>query len=1456
MLHAAVAPSLPASAVTHSVTGNFSEGLPDGVKELLIFKKNYVELWRTEMCTGGDKPLAFVTSTQLNAPPACVAVCRPPGFPVDVIAMCFDDFHVSFVMYNPVLMRFRTLLLVQLDDREVSHVMTPLDPIMRAHSSGKYIVVLARRHHLFFLPLLGPTNPGNMPTSDSGEMEEAVIDSAGAGDAKPAATPVGDWGDEDDYDEDDTKQRAIADDGVVQKEALPEQNNCKTVFLSGTLLRLGTISMFTLSKTVKNTLRYVRDLQFVGSSGEPLLGVLCERRPTWAGRVKLVEWRTKAVDTNTLSMQVAWVQISGALTTHPKLLLVGEVDSVPYNVTHMIPVESSSQTPSGVICFGINTVMHITTKRGYGVYFNSTGMEECGSNKSSAMSYGKMSWCDAKLESSTALFRVNFSLANCTATIFSPRSSDSLQILAVSEEDGVVAVLEFLSQGANVHDIQISVLASGCYCSSLTPISDNLFFLGSAVSFSCIASITPTNSGAIGKFKVVESIEAIGSIRDVDVVDCSNDAADCISGPRGNQSNSSWLEDTPFAELAGNTTLDPMPNLSVAQRRAIMDLAVCAGNGSAGCVFILRQSVRNSVVRREKVNAVSAFLLELPPNGKRSRAEEEQEEENRIPTNALSRLLLSGTCFTIPFIVRGESVQHERHSEFVVTSRTVYAAGIPWLGALLQLTESEVRIVSFNARKLLQRFTFFEERQLDGVKLAKSGCLVPEHKALFVLLDDGTMLLFTLKNESSAPKKTVFADNVMAFALWCDPDYVIMFLSNLTMVIKHINTGKIYGEFPRMGALPPYSVLGDSTVEVAADETKEPSAATETIPHVTHVEVLKLSEGPATEGTDTVVATALAVVLSSGELAVYHVMKPDTFGSLRFIKAVHHFLDTRAVREVIESIEARKCRLQRERTMIENDTQSTRHCARRIIPFACVAGQSGAYVCGQHPVFLLWDKRKRRIAAYRHQSPGAVRGFVSFPQMAGGFIYCCEGFVDFARMNTYCAPNGQGWLTRRIAIGATPHFLVYDPPGKSCFVVTSEKKTFRPQRAFFDVQLKIHYDEELNTVQSVTAEPPVCHMPPINPGAGVRVPMVEQFEVRLLSTTGEQWECTHKFALEENEKVLGAQAVELRQDEAIAGAPSAPVCVLCTAFPLGEDVTCRGRIILLASKTVKKKRAIVQLHSEPLNGPATAVTGICSQIAVAVGGTIKIFRYDWETKKLVVSAFLYAGVYATRLSAFRNYIIYGDLCRSCAMARFNEQNHTLTVLGKDHNAVSVVHCDMMYHDRTFGILCSNDQRDLLLMGYTPRVQESGEHTPSRVLESPFSLDGEYRLPSGCLAKSLRFRSAAGNSSVTVYISNYGEVGFIVPLGEQANRTALWITRRLQVDLPCDAGLTPRMFLSLSQGTPRTTLRGKEMLVSAPLVQGLFFLDVHSRKAIARAAYTQLDRVINVAALIYEESALF
>uniref|UniRef100_A0A0A9WT39 Cleavage and polyadenylation specificity factor subunit 1 n=1 Tax=Lygus hesperus TaxID=30085 RepID=A0A0A9WT39_LYGHE len=128
-----------------------------------------------------------------------------------------------------------------------------------------------------------------------------------------------------------------------------------------------------------------------------------------------------------------------------------------------------------------------------------------------------------------------------------------------------------------------------------------------------------------------------------------------------------------------------------------------------------------------------------------------------------------------------------------------------------------------------------------------------------------------------------------------------------------------------------------------------------------------------------------------------------------------------------------------------------------------------------------------------------------------------------------------------------------------------------------------------------------------------------------------------------------------------------------------------------------------------MKGPVTALCEINGDLAVAVGGTIRVLHYENKAapqSALQTTALLYANVYVTTLSSIKTYLLYGDLHASASLARYSAVNHTLTPLAKDVHAISTVTSLPLYHQRHLGLLVSDDRRCLYSFGYVPRVQST------------------------------------------------------------------------------------------------------------------------------------------------------
>ncbi|KPA84671.1 cleavage and polyadenylation specificity factor- like protein [Leptomonas pyrrhocoris] len=1536
MLHTAVAPSLPASVVTHTVSGYF---LPDSLaahkaKEVVVIRQNHLTLYRVQTSStlsalpinSNHVPLdqlGQVAEVSLHAPPLAAATCHPFRATSDILVLLLDDFHVSFLQFNPVTFQFDTVALVQLDDRQLVLDRCPLDALLRVDQTGSYVAVLAKRSDVFFFPVLELLDPAALAAaraeaaandstdaatyfssdalgnaSAAGNDEGAAASIQAAAPAKVTTVALNAWGDDDDEHDDEEPEEYQQQQEHEQDEKKPPTANgpseTQTYGVEASLapgaavpfkkvsteagagpsmlLRIGSVTHWCLQE-VKTTLRNVRDMQFVESVGEPLLAFLFEKYPTWAGRVKLLEWRSKTVEANMLTCSIEWIKVTLANSAAPHMLSLSEVDGLPYDVTSMTPLPAFQDVPSAVLCVSRNMLVHVSTKSGYGAYINTNGEDEVRNLKSSAVTFASVQWRSTSQATSTELVKVNLNFANATVVVVPSHASQeegeasSQRLLIVTEDDGTVVEVHLVSQGYTVGTVAVEIVMTGCFCAAYAAVDATRFFFGAMNGDSRFIACTPHDP-----CKVVQRFIGIGPVRDMDIVDTTtttNLNADILDPS---------VQASPFADLYRSVELEPQPSMTAVQQRAVMDLALCSGTGSAGTLSVLRRSVRSRVVRHEELNAISVFFLEPSlPHSQKRRREDEGAAAAGASNGVLNagsvvaqfpHLLISGINFSILFAVRSDSVQQVRGAALSVAARTVYAAHLDWLGALLQITEAEVRLLSVDGKRKMAsaEFQSIPALQSSGAgggsaavaaNLALSAFVIEKHRRVLVRFTNGQLLSIALEGTKNVTNATVLLSNVAAMAWWPSSQALVV-IQNANLVLYELPPARgesvnltEHSVFPNFALIPPFAVEG---VETPAVKLRERLNA-EPLPTVTHLAVFDQHENPANSAAPT--EATLVLILSSGELVTYRVVPPDGYAPRRCIKQVYHILDVVPETDLVESVETRKRRLQEERARLASVTRQMRHCTERLIAFQGLQNRyKGLYVCGQTPVFLIYHPPTNQLIATRHHNMSAVRGFAPFHSrhVQGGFVYCAEGFVHFATMQPFGELiNSEGWWLERVRLGCTPHRITYSPAAHGCFVVASRPQPFAPKKAPFDVQLRMTEDEEGNRMSHVVQ--PVA-LPPLSVTAGAPVPMNERYEVQFFSTA--DWQCTDRFVLDENEKVLATTLMKVTRDttmDAPGTATTAPVCALATAYPLGEDVTSRGRILLLATSHLDgRAQQLRSVHDEPMKGSVTAITSVADDcVAVAVGGTVRVYRYDANKANMATMAILYAGAYVTHLSAFRDYLVVGDLFHSILFARYSAENHTITILGRDTSTTSVVFNDMLYHDSRFGLVVSDDQRNLICMQYRPRVQEE-PGKPPKVLEALLNVGGEYRLAGGVMTKMIRLRCATkdAKSSIAIYVTNNGEVGYLVPLGDQTSRTGQWVVRRLQTEVAHAAGLPPRMFLSFSQDDPLRSLKGEEWLLHVPLLMQLFRQDLRTRKLIAAAAQTQLDRALNVGATVAAE----
>lgn len=1534
MLCSAAVPLLPPTGVTHSVSGHFSA--VSSPLELIVVAQHKVTLYKT-LSTGhsletthasasssktlqeGTKSphLRFVTECSLYSPPLAVTTCRPANCGADLVVALFDDAHISFLKYNSRERTFDTVGLVQLLDRELLKEHCELPPILRVDPSGTYVAVLAKRTTLVAFPLLGFGGrkvqakksicsrdlPGAAVSEDK-NIEKGVLQTQ-----TKKIFQLNDWGDSE---SDEEKEKGAemeskkdtdkleneewksndaqeAGDRIAENSTEKTQerkNNVSNTAVSTDLLHIGPISSFSLEEICAK-IRNVRDFHFLYSSGEPLLVVLYEKYPTWAGRLKVLEWGKDTVENHMLTCSLSWISISHAQTASPQLLFVGDVDHLSYSTTHILPFSSDQSVgdiSTSVICVSSNQVVWVSPQRGVACYINEYGQEEVENVTTASWTFQKLEWDPPSLEKSLDLIKTNLNFGNCAIiplssswTSISATSTDTksalestsphsmFRVLLITEDEGTAVMLRMHVEGSAVRSMTANILLTGCYCSAFSPLLNGLLFIGSCCSDSLVVDVTDGNKG----LDVIEALPGPPTISPIYAVTQVDDP--CTSLPLSFHNGERWSAlpdrqrlsspyDTLFRTVPIPVALqdhsDPSsltPDARDAMTNKVTDIAVVFGKGASGSLGILRQSVRDQLVPTgSDLFASAAFFIS-------GSTRDHKKEHAQVPQQ--DYLLTTGPNFSVYFCIH-DRIEQVRSSAIRARERTVYAAALQWKpSSVLQVTEKELVLISLDGTSafhsaVIETLLLVPQQPCGSIR---SVFQVPSEQSVYILFQNGVLAAVRVKPSSFIAR--VIQEGVSAAAYWKQNDRVVVLSHEKHLIVYRPKGHHELLRFPLFGLLP---IVSEQEVPISL--TAVPSRhEKDALPVITDLYIYDhpLSSSSSPHSDDG--GATLICILSSGELVTYEQVMADSFGGNRWIKEVFHFLDVDPEVEVIETLEGKKKRLEMERRNKENKegeeelSSEETPSSIRISEFTNIHQQQGVYVCGKHPVFLFYDSTRHRLSLCRHHTAGIVQHFSFFdtPHVPGGYVYCVKHHtrIQFALPAPSGSYIGNGWWIRTTPLGETPHQVFHVPEAQSCMVVTSCSEPFAPQKASFDLSLNISLDSEGN--KSVTIRPNPS-LPPLTSKSSAPTPLNSRYSIKLIECKSaveyfeelqeeEYEEVVDTLKLEPNEKVLCGRMLQLRCNISVDGVSEtlSNVYAFGTGFPLGEDITTVGRLLLLTTRWVKHKYVLQVLHSEALKGPVTAVTAVDHHIAVAVAGTIRVFSFDWKNKNCDTVAMLYAGAYITALSSLKEYLFFGDLFSSITMVRFSATHRTLTVLGKDFHRFSVVQCEPMYHEKNFGVVSTDAQRNVVFFGYTPRVQEMRDGNRV-VLESILTVDSEYRVPGGSVSQLMRFRSCTrGNSSRILYTTNYGEIGVFVGLSNSANRSLQWVVQRLQSNIPHTAGLTPQVFFSIPKKCPRWDLTAKQRVIYAPLIDNLYRLDLRTRKALAAAALTQVEKTFRI-----------
>ncbi|XP_041867877.1 cleavage and polyadenylation specificity factor subunit 1 isoform X1 [Melanotaenia boesemani] len=498
--------------------------------------------------------------------------------------------------------------------------------------------------------------------------------------------------------------------------------------------------------------------------------------------------------------------------------------------------------------------------------------------------------------------------------------------------------------------------------------------------------------------------------------------------------------------------------------------------------------------------------------------------------------------------------------------------------------------------------------------------------------------------------------------------------------------------------------------------------------------------------------------------------------------------------------------------------------------FEDISGYSGVFICGPSPHWMLVTSRGA-MRLHPMTIDGPIESFSPFHNIncPKGFLYFNkQGELRISVLPTYLSYDAP-WPVRKIPLRCTVHYVSYHVESKVYAVCTSVKElcTRIPRMTGEEKEFEVIERDERY----------------INP-------QQEKFSIQLISPVS--WEAipNTRIDLEEWEHVTCMKTVALRSQETVSGLKgyiAAGTCVM-----QGEEVTCRGRILILDVIEVVPepgqpltKNKFKVLYEKEQKGPVTALCHCHGYLVSAIGQ--KIFLWVLKDNDLTGMAFIDTQLYIHQMFSIKNFILAADLMKSISLLRYQEESKTLSLVSRDAKPLEVYSIEFMVDNNQLGFLVSDRDKNLCVYMYLPEAKESfgGMRLLRRAdFNAGANINTFWRMPCrGALEAGSKKALTWDNKHITWFATLDGGIGLLLPMPEKTYRRLLMLQNALTTMLPHHAGLNPKAF-RMMHNDRRNLQNAVRNVLDGELLNKYLYLSTMERSELAKKIGTTQDIILD------------